>query len=258
VNGEDRKLVVHAARNGFYYVLDRVSGAFVAGKQYVDELNWTTGLDPKTGRPLSYDAAKEVQAYVPGSHGSRAVPDGAKLCPAQYGGKNWEPSAYNPQLRLLYIPSYEGCNTVFTEEQKDMADQGGPVKPRERFAGGNNKNPTRLYGSLKAVDAATGEIKASRRLDYPNLSGALATAGNLVFIGEPDGTISAYNAQTLDEVWSFNTGTGINAPAVSYAVNGKQYIAILVGSKQPNAVMPKAPELKYTSTASMLYVFALD
>ncbi|HLH95561.1 MAG TPA: PQQ-dependent dehydrogenase, methanol/ethanol family [Xanthobacteraceae bacterium] len=257
VNGEDRKLVVHAARNGFYYVLDRVNGAFVAGKQYVDALNWTPGLDPKTGRPLNYDPSKDLQEYTPGTHPTRAHPTGERLCPAQYGGKNWEPTAYNPSLNLLYIPSYEGCNTLFTIEQKDRSDQGGPVKPRERFAGGGNKNPNRLYGSLKAVDPVTGEIKARAQLDYPNLSGALATAGNLVFIGEPDGTFAAYDARTLQEVWSFNAGTGINAPAVTYSVGGKQFIAVLVGSKQPNAIMPNAPELKDTSTASMLYVFSL-
>jgi hypothetical protein len=171
--------------------------------------------------------------------------------------QNWEPSAYNPELDLLYLPSYERCNTLFTEEQKDMADQGGPVMPRQRFAGGGNTNPTRLYGSLKAIDPATGEIKARARVEYPNLSGALATAGNLVFIGEPDGAFTAHDARTLQELWSFNMGTGINAPPVSYSVNGKQYIAVLVGSKQPNAVMPNAPELKNTSTASMLYVFGL-
>ena len=142
-------------------------------------------------------------------------------------------------------------------EQKDFADQGGPVKPRERFAGGSTKNPTRLYGSLKAVDPATGEIKARCKLDYPNYSGALATAGNLVFIGQLDGTFSAHDARTLKEVWSFNAGTGINAPPITYSVNGKQYVAVLVGSKQPNAVLPNAPELKNTSTASMLYVFGL-
>jgi len=257
VNGEDRKLVVHAARNGFYYALDRANGSFVAGKQYVDQLNWTTGLDPKTGRPLNYDPTKDVQAYRVGSHGSRANPQGDRLCPSHFGAKNWEPSAYNPELNLIYVPSYEGCNTVSTVEQKDFADQGGPVKPRERFAGGGIKTPERLYGSLKAIDPTTGEVKANQRLEYPNLSGALATAGNLVFIGEPDGSFTAHDARTLKELWSFNTGTGINAPAVTFSVNGKQYIAVLVGSKQPNAVMPNAPELKNTSTASMLYVFSL-
>jgi alcohol dehydrogenase (cytochrome c) len=257
VNGEDRKLVVHAARNGFYYALDRTNGAFVAGKQYVDELNWTTGLDPKTGKPLNYDPTKDVQVYAPGSHGSRAKPQGERLCPSHFGGKNWEPSAYNPELKLLYIPSIEGCNFVNTVEQKDFVDQGGTLKPRERFAGGGNKTSERLYGSLKAVDPTTGEIKANLRLDYPNYSGALATAGNLVFIGEPDGTLSAHDSKTLKEVWSFNVGTGINAPPISYSVNGKQYVAVLVGSKQPAAVIANSPELKYTSTASMLYVFGL-
>src|SRR3954452_21726976 len=187
VNGEDRKLVVHAARNGFYYALDRTNGSFVFGKQYVDQLNWTPGLDPKTGLPLNYDPTKDVQVYADGSHGMRAKPKGEKLCPSHFGGKNWEPTAYNPELNLLYIPSYEGCNFIELKEQPDMVDQGGPVKPRERFAGGGPKTPLRLYGSLKAVDPTTGEIKATHRLEYPNLSGALATAGNLVFIGEPDG-----------------------------------------------------------------------
>jgi alcohol dehydrogenase (cytochrome c) len=249
--------VVHAARNGFYYALDRVSGAFVAGKQYVDQLNWAPGLDPKTGKPLNYDPSKDVQVYAPGSHGSRAKPKSEQLCPAHFGGKNWEPSAYNPDLKLLYIPSIEGCNFITTVEQPDFKADGGTVDPRQRFAGGTTQSPNRLYGSLKAVDPTTGEIKARLRLEYPNYSGALATAGNLVFIGEPDGTFSAHDAKTLQEVWSFNTGTGINAPPITYSVGGKQYVAVLVGSKQSAAIIANAPELKNTSTASMLYVFGL-
>ena len=100
-------------------------------------------------------------------------------------------------------------------------------------------------------------LKAALKLTYPNYSGALATAGNLVFIGNVDGTFSAHDAKTLQEVWSFNTGTGINAPPISYAVNGKQYIAVLVGSRQSANVIPFSPELKNTSTASMLFVFSL-
>jgi alcohol dehydrogenase (cytochrome c) len=138
-----------------------------------------------------------------------------------------------------------------------MQDQGGPAKVRERFTGGGIKTPDRLYGSLKAVDPTTGDIKAALRLDYPNYSGAMATAGNLVFLGHMDGSFTAHDAKTLKELWSFNVGTGINAPAVTYSVNGKQYVAVLVGSKQPANVIPLSPELKNTSTASMLFVFAL-
>jgi alcohol dehydrogenase (cytochrome c) len=256
INGEDRKLVVHAARNGFFYALDRTNGSFVAGKQYVDQLSWTPGLDPKTGKPLNYDPTRDVQVYSPGSHGLRGQGP-SHTCPSNSGGKNWEPSAYNPELGLLYVPSVEGCNVIETVEQKDMADQGGTIKARERFTGGGTKSPDRRYGSLKAVDPVTGETKAALKLTYPNYSGALATAGNLVFLGHPDGTFSAYDAKSLQEVWSFNVGTGINAPAITYAVNGKQYVAVLVGSRQNANIMSVSPELKNTSTASMLFVFAL-
>jgi alcohol dehydrogenase (cytochrome c) len=257
INGEDRKLVVHAARNGFFYALDRVNGSFIAGKQYVDQLNWTPGLDPKTGRPLNYNPNTDVQIYNEGSHGTRAKPKGEKLCPAVSGGKNWQPSAYNPELGLIYIPSIEGCNYIETVEQKDMADQGGATQPRDRFAGGAPKTPESLYGSIKAVDPTTGETKAALKLTYANYAGLLATAGNLIFLGHMDGSFSAYDAKTLRELWTFNVGTGINAPPISYAVNGKQYVAVLVGSRQPQNIIPLAPELKNTSTASMLFVFSL-
>jgi alcohol dehydrogenase (cytochrome c) len=257
VNGQDRKMVVHVARNGFFYALDRVNGSFIHGKQYVNELNWTTGLDPKTGRPANYDPTKDVQEYTARSHGSRANPDGNPLCPAHTGGKNWEPGAYNPELGLLYIPGIEGCNQVFTEEQKNFVDQGGTMKPRDRFAGGGTRTNTRLTGSLKALDPTTGELKATLQLPYPNYSGALATAGNLVFIGHYDGTFSAHDAKTMQEVWSINIGTGINAPPITYSVNGKQYVAVLAGSRMSANVIANAPELKHMSPASMLYVFGL-
>ena len=103
--------MVHAARNGFFYALDRTNGSFVAGKQYVDRLTWTTGLDPKTGRPLNYDPNSDIQIYTPGSHGMRGQAAG-RTCPTNSGGKNWEPTAYNPELGLLYIPSIEGWTSA--------------------------------------------------------------------------------------------------------------------------------------------------
>jgi alcohol dehydrogenase (cytochrome c) len=257
INGEDRKLVVHAARNGFFYTLDRTNGSFIAGKQYVDQLNWTPGLDPKTGKPLNYDPNADVQIYAERTHGTRAKPMSEKLCPTNNGGKNWEPSAYNPELGLLYIPSIEGCNYIELVEQKDMVDQGGTVKPRERFTGGSVKTPDRLYGSLKAIDPTTGETKAAQKLTYPNMAGVLATAGNLIFLGHYDGAFAAYDAKTLSEVWSFNVGSPIQAPPVSYSVNGKQYVAVLVGARMWPFIVENAPELKNQTAASMLYVFSL-
>jgi len=256
VNGEDRKLVVHVARNGFYYALDRLNGSFVLGKQYTDHMTWTTGLDPKTGKPLNYDPSKDVQAYTEGSHGSRARAEG-KTCPSNTGGKNWPPGAYHPQLNLLFITSVEGCNIIETVEQKSFVDQGGTLKPRERFGGGETKTSERRYGSLKAIDPTTGETKVATTFPYPPYSGVLATAGNLVFTGHLDGTFAAYDAKTLQEVWSYNVGSGVNAPAITYSVNGKQYIAVLVGSRERAAVLREAPELKNVAMTHMLFVFGL-
>jgi alcohol dehydrogenase (cytochrome c) len=254
VNGEDRKLVVHGARNGFYYALDRVNGAFVAGKQYVDQLTWTKGLDPKTGRPLEYDPAKDVQPYVEGSHPTRANPV-ATRCPATPGGKNWEPAAYNPELNLIYIPSSEGCNQLEGKVQVDFADQGGTVQPRERFTGGSGKPLEQTTGSIKALDPVSGETKAVARTDLANWSGVLATGGNLVFTGLWEGALVAYDGKTLQEVWRFDTGCGVVAPPISYAVNGKQYVAVAAGPKWNAATRPAA--LKYANACSMVYVFTL-
>jgi len=131
-----------------------------------------------------------------------------------------------------YVPTKQGCNLIETVEQKDFIDQGGTVRPRDRFAGGAPKTTTRSFGQLKAMDPVTGDIKATEKLGYPNWSGVLATAGNLVFLGLPDGTFSAHDAKTLKELWSFNTGTGINAPPITFSVNGKQFVAVLAGSRQ--------------------------
>jgi alcohol dehydrogenase (cytochrome c) len=253
INGETRKLVVHGARNGFFYALDRTNGSFVGGKQYVDQLTWTTGLDPKTGKPLNYDPTQDVQPYTPGTHATRANPVAVR-CPAVSGGKNWEPAAYNPELNLIYIPSSEGCSEIDGKAQPSFVDQGGPLKPRDRFDGGGNKVTKQTTGSVKALDPATGEIKAVARTPLPNWSGVLATAGNLVFTGLWEGALVAYDARTMQEVWRFDTGCGIMAPPISYSVNGKQYIAVAAG---PHWLGVKPEALKYSNPCSMVFVFTL-
>src|SRR5262244_1474169 len=254
VNGEDRKLVVHAARNGFFYALDRTNGSFIAGKQYVDQLTWTTGLDPKTGKPLNYDPTKDVQAY---SVGRTRANSAGRQCPSVTGGKNWPPGAYNPELNLLFITSSEGCNTIETNEQKSFVDQGGTIEPRTRFAGGQTRMADKRHGSLKAIDPVTGETKAAIKFPLLTYSGVLATAGNLVFTGQLDGKFAAYDAKTLQEAWSFDVGAGINAPAITYSVNGKQYVAVLVGSRVRDNILSEMPELKNVAVTHMLYVFGL-
>ncbi len=254
VNGAPRKLVTHAARNGFHYSLDAVNGSFVAGKQYVDKLTWSKGLDPKTGKPLEYDPALDVQPYVANSHATRARPKSDIKCPPTSGGKNWQPGAYSPDLQTKFVTTIEGCNQLEMKEQADFNDQGGAVKPRERFTGGSGFYPEPIYGALKAIDPVTGETKANTKLTYPNWSGVLATAGGIVFTGHMDGELTAYDSKTLKEVWSFNLGCGIMAPPITYAINGKQYVAVLSG---PHWLRPKPVALKDTSPCSMLNIFSL-
>jgi alcohol dehydrogenase (cytochrome c) len=159
----------------------------------------------------------------------------------------------------MYLPTVEGCNALNTSEQKDFIDQGGTVRPRDRFTGGGSaKLPNeRRYGALKAIDPVTGETKAVAKLPYPNYGGALATAGSLVFNGGIDGHFAAYDGKTMNELWSFDAGTGIQAPPVTFSINGKQYIAILAGARQNPVIINDYPELRNTSPASMLYVFSL-
>ena len=258
INGQDRTVMTHAARNGFYYSLDAANGSFITGKQYVDKLTWSTGLDPKTGMPLEYDPKKDVQDYIASMTPRRSRPTTDVKCPTTSGGKNWQPTAFNPDLNIMYIPSAEGCNKLTLVVQKDWEDEpGGTVKPRDRFTGGGGVNQGRIEGSVKGVDPLTGEMKVKTAYRYPNWAGLMATAGNLIVTGWPDGEFVAYDAKTLQEVYTYSTGCGINAPPVTYTVAGKQYIGLLVGSIQKAAILQDSPELKNSATCSMFYAWAL-
>ena len=247
-------------RNGFFYALDRNNGSFVAGKQYVDQLTWTTGLDPKTGRPLELRSEQGRAGLRAGNARHARLGAVEALCPSHFGGKNWEPTAYNPELQLIYIPSIEGCNSTGNGRAEGHGRSGRADAVRGRASPAAARRPTSVStAASRRVDPATGETKAALKLEYPNYSGALATAGGLVFIGHADGTLTAHDAKTLKEVWSFSVGTGINAPPITYSVNGKQYIAVLVGlaavassscRTRPSSRTPRRPRCSTCSDCS--------
>jgi alcohol dehydrogenase (cytochrome c) len=253
VGGRERKLALHADRNGFGYALDRANGAFVWGTPFVKELTWTTGLDQESGRPNEYDPLKKVQAYLPGTAPSRSNPAGV-ACPGNMGGKNWPPTAYHPELKLWYIPVIESCNTMINQEVKP-----GDYKPREFFTGGGPKQHQPITGSITAIDVTTGKVAAKHETTYPLLGGMLATAGGLVFTALPAGEIVALDAKTLEELWRFETGAGINAPPMTFAVDGKQYVAVMVGlgGAWPKWFVDSTKGLEKLAPSSMLYVFSL-
>src|SRR6267154_4353014 len=202
VNGEDRTIVSHAGRNGFNYTFDRGNGQFIKATQYVKEVTWTKGIDPKTGKPIDYDPARDYQVYAEGND-VNADKRGRRVCPDTAGGNNYWPATYSPRTKLIYIPGNEGCATVAPEYASHV---------RGNFAGGTTTDAGRITSSVVAVDPATSEVKFRKELPYPNFAGALSTGGGLVVTALLDGTIVALDDQTMEEVWRVNVGTGFNAP----------------------------------------------
>ncbi len=200
INGEDREVVSHFGRNGFYYSLDAANGSFLAGGQYVDKLTWSKGLDPKTGKPVEYNPAIDVQTYVPETRPG----GGGDACPTIQGGTNYFPVSYDEQTEKLYAVAIEGCVQGFTLS--------GTVS-----------------GSVVQLDPSTGKIVKKAATKYVPYGGTLTTAGGLLFESQTDGTFEARDAATMDVLWSINLGSQISAPPMTYQVNGKQYLALEVG-----------------------------
>ena len=253
INGERRKLVTHSARNGFLYTMERASGAMVGAKPYVEEVNWTKGIDQKTGKPLDYDPNKDVQTYSGLADPTSAEPI-KKVCPTRVGGNNYFPSSYSPKTQMVYIPALTACEWVTNDKTIGAKrSEGWYVR-----SGGGYKVDSRYESTLTAVDPVTQEIKKKVRLPYPNYSGALSTAGGIVIIALMDGTVAAFDDQTLDELWKINLGSGFGAPPMTFEVNGKQYIAIASGpSPTSRTKLLATPELKDQHSATVLYVFGL-
>jgi len=249
VAGQPRKLITHSARNGYLYTMDRHNGQMVGAKPYMDNVNWTKGIDQKTGRPLDYNPTKDIQTYA-GVGNFNPNEQLKKVCPSIAGGNNYWPSSYSRNTKLIYIPAMTACVAVAIDREKHNAQRG--------WNGGLFTTDERFESNLTAMDPVTGEVKKNAHLRYPNYSGTLATAGGLVFLGLLDGTVAAFDDTTLDELWKTNVGTGFAAPPMTFEVNGKQFIAITSGpSAVSKAKLMNTPELKEMRNATVLYVFAL-
>jgi alcohol dehydrogenase (cytochrome c) len=248
VAGQSRKLITHSARNGFLYTMERGNGALVMAKPYM-EVNWTKGIDQKTGKPVDYDPAKDIQVYS--TQANHNVTEGAKkVCPGHAGGNNYWPSSYSQKTRLMYVPALSNCEEIAIDTAKHTKATG--------FSGGSFKNSERYESNLTAIDPLTGETKKSAHLRYPNYSGALSTGGGLVFIGLLDGTVAAFDDTTLEQLWKINVGSGFTAPPMTFEVGGKQYVAIASGpSAAGRSRLVNTPELKDQRQATVLFVFGL-
>ena len=249
VAGQPRKLITHSGRNGFLYTFDRSNGQTLLAKPYVENINWTSGIDQKTGKPVDYDPNKDIQTYNGKMNQTLADPT-KKLCPSMSGGNNYWPAAYSPKTKLMYIPAMSSCNEVTLDPK--LSNKAGDWK------GATFRNIERNETDMIVADPFTGDVKKKVRVPYPNNSGALATGGGLVFTGFTDGSFVAYDDTTMEPLWKINVGSGFNAPPMTFEVDGKQYVAILSGlspiSKRRHS---HTPELREMRNQTMLFVFGL-
>jgi alcohol dehydrogenase (cytochrome c) len=210
--GQPRKLLIQANRNGFFYVLDRTTGQLLLGKQFLKNLNWAKGLDGK-GRPILND-------LKPDANGETYV------CPGFQGGTNWFSTSFNPATGLYYFQALERCN-LFSKKAMEWESGKGFMGGAARPAPGES-----FTKSLRALNIQTGEIA----WDLPQVSGAatasagvLSTASGLVFFGENSGAFVAADATNGKVLWQFQTNQTWKASPMTYVFDNKQYIAIAVG-----------------------------
>ena len=233
-----KRVVLQPNRNGYAYMLDAASGKFLRGTQYVDRLNWATGLD-KNGRP------QIDKKYLPMAGGNPNF-----VCPGVAGGHNgsftW---AFNG--RHMFVPSIESC--VKPEIAKTEFVEGEP------FWGGSpgitEGEDSSSYGVLVAIDAITGDVSWQYKDAYPLVGGALATGGGLVFSGNQQGYAFALDTDSGEMLWKFQTGSSIRSQPVTWEMNGRQFIAI--GSGAGGLVPSYVGSPKIITTGSALMVFAL-
>jgi PQQ-dependent dehydrogenase (methanol/ethanol family) len=211
--GKARKLLVHPDRNGYLYLMDRGTGEVLYAKPFA-HITTSTGVDLETGRLQCNPAAKPI----PG----QAVPNG---CPASPGAKDWQPSAFSPKTKFLYIPHNNLCQDVEATSTSYIAGT-----PYVGMAVRMNAGPGGHRGRFSAWDVAKGEEVWGIDEDFPAWSGAAVTAGGVVFYGTMEGWFKAVHAETGKELWKFKTGSGIiGQPTVYRGPDGNEYIAILSG-----------------------------
>jgi alcohol dehydrogenase (cytochrome c) len=247
VAGEPRKLVMHSARNGFLYGFERTNGQPLLAKPYMEQ-TWTKGIDQKTGLPVDYDPNRDIQVYS-GLQNQTLSDRTKKLCPSHDGGNNFWSASYSPKTRLLYIPTRSTCDQITLTQDNRKNAVGIILGATSRYI---DRNET----DIVVADPFTGDIRKKLHVPYPDNSAALTTAGGLLVTGFTDGSVVAYDDTSLEELWRFNVGSGINAPPMTFEIGGRQYLAIQSGlNRNARNINSVTPELREMRNQTMLFVF---
>ena len=205
--------MIEANRKGFVYTLDRSTGEFLSATRIVEKLNWATGIDDK-GRPIRT--------------GIKPTPEGTKVCPGYAGATNWFAPSYNESTKMLYFMAVEQCQTFFSAQEPQKFTPG-----KEFYSTGVKHLPgENSQKILLAFNPAEGTLAWK----YPQVGmahstgGTMTTTGGLLFFGDDAQSLEAVDARDGKPLWHFNTGQDMSASPMSYAVSGRQYVAIAAGS----------------------------
>lgn len=248
LKGKPMKLGAKADRNGYFYVLDRTNGKLMGAHKFVMQTTWANGIDLKTGRP------NFVPENRPGAPNGAEKGKSVFASPSFLGGKNWMPMAFSQDTGLFYVPSNDWGMDIWNEPiayKKGAAYLGAgfTIKPIAEDH----------IGALRAMDPTTGKIVWEYKNKAPLWGGVLATRGNLVFTGTPEGYLKAFDAKTGQELWKFQTGSGVVGSPVTWEQDGEQYVAVMSGwgGAVPLWGGEVAKTFKEISQGGSLWVFKL-
>ena len=244
IAGQARKVILHAPKNGFFFVVDRTNGAFISAKNFVD-VNWATGYGAN-GRPIEVPEARQNDKP-------------RESIPGPFGAHNWHPMSFNPQTGLVYLPA-QNIPLTLMDDKGWKHNANVPGAPHSAMGWNTamyiNAEPpkSKPFGRLIAWDPVQQKEVWRQEHVSPWNGGTLTTAGNLVFQGTADGRFVAYNATTGAKLWEVPTGTGVVAAPSTYEIDGKQFVSIAVGWGGVYGIAQRATDRKGPGT---VYTFAI-
>jgi alcohol dehydrogenase (cytochrome c) len=247
IGGQNTPVLMQANRNGFFYVLDRRNGKLLNASGFAGKINWASGIDLKTGRPIDSPMTAKVRV-------TEEATEAVEVWPSAFGGKNWMPMAFDPQRKLAYF------NTVNLGMKVRYVKQEKPAAPNWFLGlelGGFTAPEDGLRGSLVAWDPVAGKKVWEVKTKAPYWSGVLATAGGLVFTGAQTGEFMAFDSASGKKLWQFQTGSGISGLPIAWERGGKQYITVLSGASTVYGALAGDPELANMPAGSSVWTFAL-
>jgi alcohol dehydrogenase (cytochrome c) len=204
INGQPRKLLAQASRNGYFFVLDRINGKNIVSKPFVN-VNWSSGVDEK-GQPIP-NPDKHPQI------------DGALVTPNQGGATNWQPPSFNPKTGLFYTDATQAYSVYYIYDTDDNPQGWGGTD-----RGGYSRS------GVRAIDYKTGEVRWAHEWEGTIRTGVLSTAGNLVFTGDSSDNFVALNATTGEPLWHANLASSVSNGPITYELDGEQYVVVGAGS----------------------------